>query len=84
LYEIREEMSKYTPKFVQVLERTDEFSLPIHLQTEYQTSYNHVLYGGRTSSMYVPNVGTKFSFCGNSYMIAKSNIHVSNIGLFIR
>jgi hypothetical protein len=29
------------------------------------------------------DVGTKFSFCGNSYMIAKSKIDVANLGLFI-
>jgi hypothetical protein len=33
--------------------------------------------------MHVPDVGTKFSFCGNSYMISKSKIDVANIGLFI-
>ena len=29
------------------------------------------------------DVGTKVFFCGDSYMIAKSNIDVSNFGLFI-
>jgi hypothetical protein len=33
--------------------------------------------------MLVPNVGTKFYFCGNSYMISKSKIDVANLGLFI-
>ena len=33
--------------------------------------------------MHVPDVGTEFSFCGNSYMISNSKIDVANIGLFI-
>jgi hypothetical protein len=33
--------------------------------------------------MLVPDVGTKFYFCGNIYMISKSKIDVANIGLFI-
>ena len=33
--------------------------------------------------MIVLNVGIKFSFCGNSYMILKSKIDVANLGLFI-
>jgi len=33
--------------------------------------------------MHVLDVGIKFSFCGNSYMIAKSKIDVANLGLFI-
>ena len=28
-------------------------------------------------------LGTKFSFCGNNYMISKSKKNVANIGLFI-
>ena len=31
----------------------------------------------------MPDVGTEFSFCGNRFMIAKSNIDVANLGLFI-
>jgi hypothetical protein len=31
----------------------------------------------------MPDVGTKFSFCGNSYMIVESKIDVANLGLFI-
>jgi hypothetical protein len=83
LYELREKMSKYTPKFVQLLEGSDDFPLPIHLQSKYQTYYNRSLYGAWSSSMHVPDVGTKFSFCGNSYMISKSKIDVANLGLFI-
>jgi hypothetical protein len=37
LYELREKISKYTPKSVQFLEDSDEFPLPIHLQIKYQT-----------------------------------------------
>jgi hypothetical protein len=33
--------------------------------------------------MRVPVVGIEFSFCGHSHMIAKSNIDVANLGLFI-
>jgi hypothetical protein len=40
LYELREKMSKYTPKFIQLLEGSNDFPLPIHLQSKYQTSYN--------------------------------------------
>ena len=68
---------------VQLLEGSDDFPLPIHLQSKYQTSYNHTLYGGWSSSMPVLNVGIEFTFCGNSYIIAKSNIDAANIGLFI-
>ena len=83
LYELREKMSKYTPKSIQLLEGSDEFPRPIHLQSKYQTCYNWALYGAWASSMHVPDVGTKFYFCGNSYMISKSKIDVANIGLFI-
>ena len=31
----------------------------------------------------MPDVGTKFSYCGNNYMIAKSKINDANVGLFI-
>jgi hypothetical protein len=41
------------------------------------------VYGAWISSMYILDVGTKFSFCGNSYIIAKSKIDVSNLGFFI-
>ena len=76
-------MSKYTPRSVLLLEGIDDFPLTIHIQSKCQTSYNHALYGAWMSSMLVPNVGTKFCFCGNSYMISKSYIDVSNLGLFI-
>jgi hypothetical protein len=33
--------------------------------------------------MLLLNVGTKFSFCGNSNMISKSKIDIANIVLFI-
>ena len=33
--------------------------------------------------MYVLNVGTKFPFCSNIYMITKSKIDAKNLGLFI-
>jgi hypothetical protein len=33
--------------------------------------------------MHVLDVGTKFYFCGNSYMISKYKIDVANLGLFI-
>ena len=83
LYELREKMSKYTPQLIHLLEVSDVFPLSIHLQSKYQNSYNHAFYGGWLSSMHVPNVGTEFSFCGNSYMTTKSNIDVANLGLFI-
>ena len=76
-------MSKYTPKSVQLLEGSEDFPLPIHLQSKYQTSYNHTLNGGCLSSILVPYVGTEFSFCGNNYMISKFNIDAINLGLFI-
>ena len=83
MYKLKAKMSKYTPKSVQSLEGSDDFPLPIHVQSKYQTCYNRALYGAWLSSMLVPDVGTDFSFCGNSYMITKSNRHVSNLGLFI-
>jgi hypothetical protein len=83
LYELREKISKYTPKFVQLLEGSDDFPLPIHLQSKYQPCYNQALYGVWSSSMHVPDVVTKFSFCGNSYMISKSKIYVEKLGLFV-
>ena len=83
MYELRAKMSKYTPQLAQLLEGSDDFPIPVHLQSKYQTSYNHVLYDGWPSSMHVPNVGTEFSFCGNSYMISNYSIDVSNLGLFI-
>ena len=83
LYDLRAKMSKYTPKSVQFLEGSDDFPLPIHLQSKYQTPYNPSLYGGWSSSMLVLDVRVEFSFFGNSYMIVKSNIDVVNLGLFI-
>jgi hypothetical protein len=46
-----------------------------------QTSYNRALYGTRSSSMFVPDVGAEFSFCDDSYMISKSKTDVANLGL---
>ena len=83
MYELRAKMSKYTPKSIQLLEGSNDIPLLIHLQSKYQTSYNHALYGSWWYSMPVPNVGTKFSFCGNSYMVAKSKIDIANIGLLM-
>ena len=39
-HELREKLSKYTPRFVQLLEGSDDFSLPMNLQSKYQTSYD--------------------------------------------
>ena len=66
LYEVREKISKYTPRLVQLFEVSDDLPLPVHLQSKYQKWYNHVLYGDWPYSMHVPNVGTKPSFFGNS------------------
>jgi hypothetical protein len=80
-------MSKYTKKSIQLLEGGDDFLLPIHLQSKYQTCYNQTLlipkYGTWSSSMLVLDVRTEISFCGNSYMISKTKIDVANLGLFI-
>jgi hypothetical protein len=65
------------------LEDNDEFPPPIHLQSKYQTCYNQALYGAWSSSMHVLDVGTKFPFSDNSYMISNSKIDVANLGLFI-
>ena len=35
LYELKAKMSKYTSKSVQLLEGSNDFSLPIHLQSKY-------------------------------------------------
>jgi hypothetical protein len=37
LYDLREKMFKHTPKFVQLLEGSDDFPLAIHLQSKFQT-----------------------------------------------
>ena len=55
-------MSKFTPKLVQLLEGTDDFPLPINLQSKYQTYYSCTLYGALSSSMPLPDVETKFHF----------------------
>jgi hypothetical protein len=39
LYELTVKMSKYKTKFVQMLEGSDDFRLPIHLQSKYQICY---------------------------------------------
>jgi len=83
LYELRAKMSKYTPKYVQLLEGSNDFPLHAHLQSKYQTCYNQSLYGAWPSSMPMHDIRTEFSFCGNSYMIAKSKIDVANLGLLI-
>ena len=69
MYELRAKMSKYTPNLVQLLEGSDEFYLPLHLQSKYQTSCNHALYGVCPSSLHVPNVGNE--------------IGIANLELFI-
>ena len=76
-------MSKYTPKLVQLSEGSNAFPLPIHLKSKYQTCYSHTLYGTWPSSTLMPDVGTEFSLCGNSYMISKSKIDVANLELCI-
>ena len=64
---MREKMSKYTPKSVQLLEGSNDFPLPIHLQSKYQTCYDHALYGAWKFFIPMPNVGSiEFSFFGNS------------------
>jgi hypothetical protein len=68
---------------VQLLEGSDEFPLPIRMEIKYQIYDNRTLYGAWPFSMPMLDVGTKFYFCGNSYMIAKSKIDVANIGFFI-
>ena len=83
MYVLTTKMPKYTPKLVQFMEGSDDFPLPIHLQSKYPTSYHCALYGGWSFSMPVPDVGNKFLFCGNSYMISKSNIDASHIWFFI-
>jgi hypothetical protein len=83
LYELREKMSKHRPKYVQLLQGSNDISLLIHLQSKYQIYYNRGLYGAWPSFMPMPNVGTTLSFCSNNYMIAKSKIDVANLGLFI-
>ena len=83
LHELREKLSKYTTMPIQLLEGSDDFSHLMNFQIKYQTSYNHALYGAWSSSLPIPNVRTEFSFCGNRFMISKSNIDVANIGLFI-
>jgi hypothetical protein len=75
--------SKYTPKSVQLSEGSNGFPLPIYMKSKYQTHYNQALYGTWLSSMLVPDVGTNFFFCSNSYVISKSKIDVSNLGLFV-
>ena len=70
-------------RLVQLLEGINEFSLPMNFQSRYKDCYNHTLYGGWPSSLPMPDVGTKLSFCGNGFMISKSNINDASIGLFI-
>ena len=41
------------------------------------------MHGVWTFSRNIPDVGTKISFCGNIFMISKSNIDAANTGLFI-
>ena len=66
-----------------MLDGIDDFSLPMHLQSKYQTYYNHTLYGAWISSLPMPDVGTRFSFSDNIFMNAKLRIAVATLGLFI-
>ena len=66
-----------------MLEGSNDLSLPVCLQGKCQTSYNYTLYGTWLSSLPALDVGTKFSFCGNRFMISKSNIDSVNLMLFI-
>jgi hypothetical protein len=83
LYELRKKKSKYTPRFDRLLKGSNDFTLLVHLQSKYQTHYNHALYGAWPSSVPVLDVVEQLSFCGNNYMIVKSKINVENLGLFI-
>ena len=83
LHELREKLSKYTLMFIQLLEGNDDFSLHVNFQSKYQTSYSFTQYGTWLSTLPMSNVGTKLFLCGNHFMISKSIIDVSNIGLFI-
>ena len=65
LHELREKLSNYTSMSIQLLEGRDHFSLLVNLQSKYQTSYNHSLYGAWSSSLPVHDVGIEFSFSGN-------------------
>ena len=82
LYELREKNFKCTLWWFQLLEGIDYFSLDVHFQSKYQTCYNHTLYGVWSSSLPVPDVGTKLSFCGNNFMISKFKINASNLHFF--
>ena len=73
-------MFKYTEILVQLLEGRDGFSLPIHLQSKYQTIYNHTLYGTWSYSLHMPNVVIEFSYYANNYLISKSKIDAANLG----
>ena len=72
LYELIAIMSKYRTRLVKLLEGSDDFSLPINMQSKFRTYYNIDFYGAWPSYMPIPDVETKFSFCGNSCMIAWS------------
>ena len=71
-------MSTYTPRSIQLFEGSEDFSLCVHLQSKYQTYYNHILYGDWPSSLYML-VRNEYSFCGNDYIIANSKIDATNI-----
>ena len=81
-HDLREKTSLYT-RLVWLLKGSDVFSLPVNLQSKYQTCYNHTLSGAWLSYFHLPNVRTKFSFCGNIFMISKDNIDATNLDLFI-
>jgi len=44
LYTMRPKLSKYTPRLVQLLDDSDDFSPLVHMQGKYQTCYNCTLY----------------------------------------
>ena len=65
------------------MEVSDDFPLPIHLQSNFQNFYNRDLYGTWSSFIPVPDVGTTIFFFGSSYMIVKSKINVENLRFLI-
>lgn len=75
LYELIETMSKYTPRLVQLLEGSDDFSLLNNLQGKYQTYYKYDLYGAWLSFLLVFDDGTDFSFCCQNGMVAHTSKH---------
>jgi len=80
---MRETIFTYTKRLIRLLEGRNDFSLLVHLKCTYQTCYNHVFHGVFLSSLPIPNVGNEFSFCGNTYVISKSKINVSNLRFLV-